>query len=100
MKIQIREKDGFHMTLLFPTSLIGTIIGSRIAARLILKGIQFSGQTAYETSEGQHLELREIVTEDMIRKAQKGLKKCLFGYRHLTLVEVESPEGDFVKIVL
>ena len=31
MKVQIEEKDGMHLTLLFPSSLIGFIIGSRFA---------------------------------------------------------------------
>ena len=86
MRIQIREKDGVHFTLLFPTAVVTGLLGSRLAAKLIIKALE--------------QKLPVPVDALPIRRIQKELKKCIRQNRRLTLVEVESSDGDYVKIVL
>ena len=105
MKIQIHEKDGLYLTLLFPTTLIGLIAGSRVAGKIIYKSLQGiplknHAKISDETSEEIYLKLGDILTEGVLRKAQKELKKLLKKYKHLTLVDVQSADGDTFKIIL
>lgn len=92
MKIQIREKGGVHMTIPIPTAPAASLVSSRIVTKIIMKVLEEenvfpAGWTRAET-------------EAAIKKAQKGLQKCLKQYRGLTLVEVEEADGDYIKVVL
>lgn len=89
MRIQIREKDGVHFTLLFPTAIVTGLIGSRFAAKLLIK-LAEKNNFAYDGA----------LPPQTIYRIQKELKKCLRQNRHLTLVEAESADGDSVKIIL
>ena len=44
--------------------------------------------------------LSEILTDEMLKRLQKELKKALKKHRHLTLVDVTSASGDHVKVTL
>lgn len=90
MRIQIRERDGVHLTLLFPTGVAASLLSSRLAGKLIQKALE----------EKCPKEVGAVFSESVIRKAQKELKKSLKDSRHLTLVEVESAGGDYVKVIL
>lgn len=120
MRIQIREKDGVHLTLLFPTAVVTGLLGSRLAAKLVSKALgqissadadplpELPGDEPPEKQVGSRdafrkqaaLQVQSALQPQTIRKIQKELKKCLRKNRHLTLVEVESADGDYVKIVL
>lgn len=118
MRIQIREKDGVHLTLLFPTAVVAGILGSRLAAKLISKAVgkmppadalpEMTGEEVSGKQDGvrdafrRHavMQVQSALQPQTIRKIQKELKKCLWKNRRLTLVEVESADGDYVKIVL
>lgn len=93
MRIQIREKDGVHFTLLFPTAVVTGLLGSRLAAKLIIKALEQNRKEAV-------MQIQSALTPQTIRRIQKELKKCIRQNRRLTLVEVESSDGDYVKIVL
>lgn len=102
MKIQIREKDGVHFTLLFPTAVIAGLLGSRMTAKLIAKALQTKipagGQGAQMTD--AVMQVQSALQPQTIHRIQKELKDCIRRNRRLTLVEVESADGDYVKIVL
>lgn len=120
MRIQIREKDGVHLTLLFPTAVVAGLLGSRLAAKLISKAVgkmssagaealpEMTGEEVSGKQDGvrdafrRHavMQVQSALQPQTIRKIQKELKKCLWRNRRLTLVEVESADGDYVKIVL
>lgn len=93
MRIQIREKDGVHFTLLFPTAVVTGLLSSRLAAKLIIKALEQNRTKAV-------MQIQSALTPQTVRRIQKELKKCIRQNRHLTLVEVESSDGDYVKVVL
>lgn len=105
MKIQIREKDGMHFTLLFPTALIVRLLCSRMAARLITKALQakFSVDEQGDRDaleDRAKLPVESVLQPQIIQRFREELKDCIQKNRNLTLVEVESADGDYVKIVL
>lgn len=120
MRIQIREKDGVHFTLLFPTAVVTGLLGSRLVAKLVIKALEQKStvsagalpETAGDETPGEGgesrddfrkkavMQIQRALSPQTVRRIQKELKRCIRQNRHLTLVEVESSDGDYVKIVL
>lgn len=121
MRIQIREKDGVCLTLLFPTAVVTGLLSSRLAAKLIIKVLDqklpartealpetpvdaertgAGGEERNDFLQSAAARVQSALQPQTIRKIQKELAKTLRKNRHLTLVEVESADGDYVKIVL
>lgn len=122
MKIIVQEKDGVCLTIPFPTALAAAVVGSRLITKLIKKGMAANvgagrgtnrldvGDSAEPAASvnGQLVDVQNLASgnwladlpEASIRKFQKALKESLLQNRGLTLVEVESADGDYVKIVL
>lgn len=94
MKIQIREKGGVHMTIPIPTAPAASLVSSRIVTKIIMKVLEEEKENVFPAG------WTRAETEAAIKKAQKGLQKCLKQYRGLTLVEVEEADGDYIKVVL
>lgn len=111
MKIQIRENGGAHMTFYFPTTAVAILAGSRTTVRVCAKVTKVlrrklgkRNRHVTESHEESWKSIMDVPTEPpdekALREAGKKLRKCLRQYRNLTLVEVESADGDYVKIVL
>ena len=82
MRIHI-QTEGARFFVPLPTGLLC----SRAGARLVLYILRQSGHTA-------------PIPPQTVYAAQKALRQYLRRYGHFTLVDVESADGDRVKIVL
>lgn len=88
MKIKVKSEEmKFPIYFLFPSVLVRAIVCSRPAAYAIARQLR------------QKENLPPIPLEN-IRKMQKTLRKCLKKHRGLEFADIESANGERVKIVL
>jgi hypothetical protein len=85
MRIKVKSDDGKKINLIFPTWFVFSDLGARIAAKVISRNAEphefnLSGK-----------DLSRLMAE--LRKIKKK-------YGRFELVDVQSAEGDTVKIVL
>ena len=85
MHIRIKSNDNKNINLLLPTSLVLSDLTAVIAAKAINKKA--------ETKECQ------ISSKDLCRLMAE-MRKIKKKYGHFELVDIQSADGDIVKIVL
>ena len=82
MKVKIREVGGISFTIPVPLGLLQSRLVAKIAAVAIKNGGQMD------------------VSKEQLHVLLKRIGKCLKSYHRLVLGEVESADGDYVKITL
>lgn len=86
MRIKVQENGGKAINLIFPTGLLFNPITAKIAFVAIEKALK------------QKEEFR--ISEKQLRQLFFALRDCKRNFPGLVLVDVESADGDLVKITL
>ena len=86
MRIYIREKSGQKIKLRIPTALIFNNLTATIATGAIRKHVDFPDGVNLTPAQGRAL--------------VRAIRECKRRYPRLNLVEVDSADGDSVRIRL
>ena len=107
MRIRIRTSD-VKLNFRIPTFMLTSPLGFRFVLRQSAKKRwQPMDISKYTNGEGEHLVVtkakpgcQKIPSRSDLRKLRGAIKKIKKQYRKFPLVEVETADGDTVKIIL
>jgi hypothetical protein len=88
MRLKIHSDDNKNINIALPSWMVFSDLTAAIAARIIRKHQKAEGEDGWFPSR-----------KDLCR-IMKELRKLKKKYKHLDLVDVQSADGDMVKIVL